>query len=103
MSDDERILVLSRLTDGHTPDSVRINADCGCQCWISRSGLKAILSIPTKTSCIQCAGVTPQRLAEMGRQGEARMLPGQREELEEILGEEAVAALMARYHLKEDL
>lgn len=65
---------------GMVPGSVTITASCGHECWLSPSGMGALLATPTTTICIDCLPPGEKKLLGEG------VVPGAREELERTVG-----------------
>jgi hypothetical protein len=80
-----RKLVLSPVAwgTGLIPGAVEISADCGHRCYISRSGVAALLADDMQTICAGC--VNPKRAVGYD------IVPGAVEEAAEVIGPELAA------------
>ena len=102
MSDDDIAqMILVRSTENHTDDSVLIDADCGCKCWISQSG-KTMLDNPPHeivTTCGPCSGMNSMEMVLAGLRGQVGAIPGQYQKMCEALGEDATNMLFDLFSL----
>lgn len=80
---EDRILALSPIAWGAFPGAAGITADCGHECWISPSGVQAMLSgVITRKICVPCAYKDPDNISRL------EAVPGAEDELAEIMPRE---------------
>ena len=107
MSDDDKALILLCRVEGNVPvpGSIEYAADCGCRCWISSNALAFIYSGQATnpyTSCMECEGMDRDKIMALGRMGLNRGIPGQREALNELIGEDVTNQLMKDLNITKD-
>lgn len=100
---DQARLILAPAGWAHTPDSVQIRADCGCQCWISPVNMTHLLNPFMKTTTVCMPHVVQDRevMATLKRQGKAYAFPGTREEMVREIGQEETDKLWEHWGIEE--
>lgn len=90
---EKSVMMVSPKAGMHTSDSELIIATCGCEAWISQTGLAMLKEHPeVETVCMICAD--PKAFAESIRKHGLLAPPGSRAEiLKELPGDQAIARI----------
>lgn len=97
------LILLARIEAARTPGSMPVKADCGCDCWISKSALEFHLNPdrPTKTSCVPCSGIAVEDMPLLGLSGQIGAIPGAYAELEKLLGADVADSIRRALSIEE--
>ena len=103
--------VLLMPVDDANPDfivssAIKIQADCGHECWIAETSRSQIALAQSEgqiveTECVPCSGMSTKELIEEANAGEIKAAPGAHQEINDHVGFNLVDLMSERLRIQE--